>query len=71
MESEKVKVLVTQSCPALRNPMNCSPSVSSVLGFLQAGLLEWVAIPFSRRSFQPRGPLHCRQILYCLSHHGV
>ena len=71
MNSEKVKVLVTQSCPALRYPMNCNLSVSSVHGILQARLLEWVAIPFSRGSFQPRGPLHYRQILYHLSHYGV
>ena len=71
MKSEKVTVLVTQSCPALHYPMNCNPSVSSVHGILQVRLLEWVAIPFSRESFQPRGPLHCRQILYRLSHYGV
>ena len=36
-------------------PMDCSLPVSSVHGILQGGLLEWVAIPFSRGSFQPRG----------------
>ena len=71
IKKKKKKVLVTQSCPALRHPMKCNPSVSSVHGILQAKLLEWVAIPFSRGSFQPRGPLHCRQILYHLSHYGV
>ena len=44
----KVKVLVTQSDLTLCNPMDCSPSGSSVHGTLQAKLLEWVAIPFSR-----------------------
>ena len=34
--------------------MNCSPPGSSVHGILQARILEWVAIPFSRRSFWPR-----------------
>ena len=34
--------------------MNCSPPVSSVHGILQARILEWVAIPFSRASSQPR-----------------
>ena len=36
-------------------PMDCSPPGSSVHGILQARILEWVAIPFSRRSSQPRG----------------
>ena len=42
--------LVTQSCPALCNPMDCSPPASSVHGISQASILEWVAIPFSRGS---------------------
>ena len=50
----KVKVLVAQSCPALCNPMGCSPPGSSVPRILQAGILEWVAIPFSRGSSWPR-----------------
>jgi len=44
------KVLVAQSCPTLYNPMDWSPPGSSVLGILQARILEWVAIPFSRVS---------------------
>ena len=47
-------VLVAQSCPTLCNPMGCSPPGSSVHGVLQARILEWVAIPFSRRSSQSR-----------------
>ena len=39
-----VCVLVTQSCPTLCHPMDCSPPGSSVLGVLQARILEWVAI---------------------------
>ena len=35
-------------CPALGNPMDCSLPGSSVHGILQARILEWVAIPFSR-----------------------
>ena len=46
----KVKVLVTQSCPTLFDPMDCSPSGSSVHGILQARILEWVTVPFSRGS---------------------
>ena len=34
--------------------MDCSPPGSSVEGILQARLLKWVAIPFSRVSSQPR-----------------
>ena len=46
---------------------------SSVHGILQARILEWVAIPFSRGSSQLRlnlGLSHCRQIFYHLSHQG-
>ena len=37
--------LVTQSCPTLCNPMDCSPLESSVHGILQARILEWVGLP--------------------------
>ena len=50
----KVKVLVAQLCLTLCDPMDCRPPSSSVHGILQARILEWVAIPFSRGSFQPR-----------------
>ena len=53
VESEK-KVLVLQTCPTLWDPMDCSPPGSSVHGILQARILEWVAIPFSSGSSQPR-----------------
>ena len=39
---------VVQSCLTLCNPMDCSPSGSSVHGILQARILEWLAIPFSK-----------------------
>ena len=39
-----------QSCPTLCNPMDCSQTSSTVHGILQARILEWVAIPFSRGS---------------------
>ena len=48
--SPPVKVLVTQSCPALCDPMDCGPPGSSVRGILQARILEGVAMPFSRGS---------------------
>ena len=43
-----------QSCPTLCNPMDHSPPGSSVHGILQARILEWVAMPSSRGSSQPR-----------------
>ena len=43
-----------QSCPTLGDPMDCSPPGSSVRGILQERILEWVAVPSSRRSPQPR-----------------
>ena len=49
----KVKVLVTQLRPTLCNPMDCSPPRSSGYGILQARILEWVAIPYSRGSSRP------------------
>ena len=45
---------IAQSPPTLCNLMACSPPVSSVHGILQARILEWVAISFSRGSSQPR-----------------
>ena len=44
-----MKVKVTQSCPTLYDPMDYT-----VLGILQARILEWVAFPSTRGSSQPR-----------------
>ena len=65
-------LLTAQLCLILCNSVDCSPPGSSVHGILQARILEWVAIPFSRGSSRPRdlGLLHCRQVLYRLSHQG-
>ena len=49
-----VLCLVAQLCQTLCDPMDCSPPGSSVQGILQAGILEWVAMPSSRGSSQPR-----------------
>ena len=49
---------VTQSCPTLINPMDCSPPGSSVHGFFQARVLDWGAIAFSRT-------LWCNFAYYC------
>ena len=51
---QKVKILVPLPCLTLCGPMDYSPPGSSVHGILQATILEWVAIPFSRRSSQLR-----------------
>ena len=45
---------VAQSCPTLCNPVDCSLPGSSVHGILQARILEYVAISFSRESSWPR-----------------
>ena len=67
--------LVAQSRLTLCNPLSCSPPGSFVHGIFQARILEWVAIPSSRVFFQHSDRnlhllclLHCRQILYPLSH---
>ena len=49
-----VSVSVTQTSSTVCDPMDCSPAGSPVHGILQARILEWIAIPFSRGSSQPR-----------------
>ena len=49
----KVKVLVTQSCPTLCDPMGYSPQGFFVHGVLQVRIQEWVAIASSRGFSQP------------------
>ena len=67
-------LLIVQSRPILCDPMDCSPPGSSVHGIFQAGILQWVAMPFSRGSFQPRDRTWVSWIAgrfsYCLSHQG-
>ena len=46
--------LVIKSHPTRLCPMDCSPLGSSICGISQARILEWVAIPFSKGSSQPR-----------------
>ena len=48
-----MKVLIAQLCLTLCDPTDCSLPGSSVHAILQARILEWVAIPFSRGSSQP------------------
>ena len=49
-----VCMLVAQSCLTICDPMACNPPDSSAHGILQAVILEWVVIPFSRVSSHPR-----------------
>ena len=44
---------VAQSCPTLRDPMDCSLPGSSAHGIFQARVLEWGAIAFSENSPYP------------------
>ena len=50
----KVKLLFTQSCLTLCDLMDYNPPGFSVHEILQARIVEWIAIPFSRRSSEPR-----------------
>ena len=47
---------VAQLCPTLCDPMDCSLPGSSIHGIVQARVLEWVAISFSRGIFPTRSP---------------
>ena len=53
-KKKEMCVLVAQLCLTLCNPMDYSPSGSSVHEILQARILERVAVPFSRGSSRPR-----------------
>ena len=70
----KLKSSLSQPCPKLCDPMDCSPPGSSVHGLSQARMLEWVVLPFSMGSSQPRDQtrVSCisRWILYHLSRQG-
>ena len=58
-------MLVAQSSLTLCSPMDCSLPGSSVHGILQARMLEWVAMPFSRVSSQLReSNLHLLHLLH-------
>ena len=68
-----VKVLVAQLYLTLCNPMSYNRLGSSIHGILQARILEWVAMPFSRGSPRPRDEPRSqqfRQIVYGVRHQG-
>ena len=65
---------VTQLCPSLCDPVDCSLPSFAVHGIFQARILEWIAIFLLQEIFPTLGlnpglP-HFRQMLYCLSHQG-
>ena len=69
--------LIAQLGPTLWEPIDCSPPSSSVHVIFQVGILEWVAISFSRRSSWSKDWMHIscvsyigRWILHLLSHQG-
>ena len=69
-----VLCLVAQSCPTLCYPMDCSPPGSSVQGDSPGkntgmGCYTLLQGIFPTQGLDP-GLLHCRRILYCLSHQG-
>ena len=49
--NRKLCVFIIQSCLTFCNPKDCSPPGCSVHGILQARILEWLAMPFSRESW--------------------
>ena len=63
-----MKVKIAQSCPTLCDPMDCSPcnSLGQNTGVGSLSLLQGI---FPTQGLNP-GLLHCRQILYQLSHKG-
>ena len=56
LKQTQYELLVAQSCLILYDPTDRSLPDSSGHEILQARILEWVAIPFSRGSSQPRSP---------------
>ena len=69
-----VLCLVTQSCPTLCYPMDCSPPGFSVHGNspgknTRVGCHALLQAIFPTQGWNP-GLLHCRQVLYQLSHQG-
>ena len=71
---DAVGVVQLLPCPALGDPVDCSPPGSSVHGILQARRLEWVAMPSSRGIFPTQGSnlsvLHWQADSLSLSYQG-
>ena len=60
---EGMNAQLLQSCPILRDPMDCSPRGSSINGIIQVRILEWVAIFFFRRFSQHRDCTHVSYVV--------
>ena len=60
--------MLAQSCLTLCDPMDCSPSGSSVHGIFQAKILEWVATCSSRGSSPARNQIHV-SCVSCIGRH--
>ena len=64
----RVRAVLLQSCVTLCDPVDCGLPGSSVHGILQARILEWIAISYSREPYQTRDRTHVsclgRGILY-------
>ena len=58
-----VRAQLLQLHQTLCDPMDCTPPGSSVHGILQARILEWVAMPFSRGHSWPRDWIH----VFCIA----
>ena len=58
MNAFHASCICAQLCPPLCTHRDCSSPDSSVHGIFQARILEWLAISYSRRSFQPRDLTH-------------
>ena len=63
--------LVAKSCPILCDPVDCSPSGSSIHRISQARILEWVASSFSRGPSRPRDRIHASCIGRWILCHGA
>ena len=66
-----VRTKLLQSCPTLWNLMDCSLPGSSAHGILQARILEWVAMPSSRRFFWPRDQTRHVSYISCIGRWAV
>ena len=58
-------VLSFQSCLTLRDPVDCSLPGSTIHGILQVRILEWVVMPSSRGSSEPRD-WTCVSYIFCI-----
>ena len=64
LRTECMCAQLLQLCPTLRDLMDCSLPGFSVHGISQARILEWVAMPSSRESSQPRDRTHVSCLLH-------